>query len=66
MNPTTTYRIKTTYEDLQNHYGNVSTAWEFEDQDNVNQVWTCSTDRPEALERLLDTDPTVVSYDVAA
>lgn len=61
------YRITTTGNDLQHNYNNVSSNWQFvgytrgADGERMEQ-WTCETDRPGALEGLLNTDDEVGTY----
>ncbi len=61
------YRITTTGNDLQHDYSRVSSNWQFvsftrsEDGERMER-WTCETDRPGALEGLLNTDREVGVY----
>lgn len=57
-----TYRVLTISEDLSNNYSGVATAEFVQYADDGKELWDFETDHPDTLERLLDTDQSVVSY----
>ena len=63
----TTYRITTTGNDLDHNYSKVSSNWQFVrhmrgEDGQLMEEWTCETERPAALEGLLNTDNQVGTY----
>lgn len=62
-----TYEVNTTGEDLEQSYSRYTSGWELAgsgpsgDREYVER-WEFSTDMPDVVERMLDTEPSVLNY----